>query len=112
MHCYAISELHVEIAVGHALVQIGVKIQITAGSGQLSLFFGNKADTFLERLLCVVPPAPQFQFQLSSVPSQLEPKKQISVTLSFYPHPMSILLCHTLVLLLLWLRSLSLQGMQ
>ncbi len=59
--------------------QIGVKIQIQGSSGQLSLFFGNKADAFLERLLCVVPPAPQFQFQLSAVPSQLEPKKQISV---------------------------------
>ena len=57
-----------------------MKIQIHGSSGQLTFYFGNKADTLLQRLLCVVPPAPQFAFQLGAVPSQLEPKKQISVS--------------------------------
>lgn len=63
------------------LVQIGVRSEGFRGpSGQLLLFFGNKADAFLERLLCVVPPTPQFQFQLGAVPARLEPKKQIQVS--------------------------------
>ena len=62
-------------------MQIGVRSEGFRGpSGQLLLFFGNKADAFLERLLCVVPPTPQFQFQLGAVPARLEPKKQIQVT--------------------------------
>ncbi|KAK9841331.1 hypothetical protein WJX74_004023 [Apatococcus lobatus] len=63
-------------------LQIGVRSEGFRGpSGQLLLFFGNKADAFLERLLCVVPPTPQFQFQLGAVPARLEPKKQIQVPL-------------------------------
>lgn len=62
-------------------MQIGVRSEGFRGpSGQLLLFFGNKADAVLERLLCVVPPTPQFQFQLGAVPARLEPKKQIQVT--------------------------------
>ena len=61
------------------LVQIGVRSQFKGPTGQILLFFGNKADAFLERLLCVVPPTPQFAFQLGSVPGRLEPKKQIQV---------------------------------
>lgn len=45
--------------------------------GQLALFLGNKGDAPLERLVCAVPPVPQFAFQVGPVPKRLEPKKQM-----------------------------------
>lgn len=46
-------------------------------SGQIQLFFGNKADVALGRLICAVPPQPVFAFQLGPVPPYIEPKKQV-----------------------------------
>lgn len=46
-------------------------------SGQVQLFFGNKADAPLGRLICAVPPQPLFAFQLGPVPPYIEPKKQV-----------------------------------
>lgn len=47
-------------------------------SGQLSLYFGNKSTEPLARVVCAVPPAPAFLFQLGAVPAVIEPKKQVS----------------------------------
>ena len=54
-------------------------MQFQGAQGQLLLFFGNKAATPLERLLCVVPPVAQFAFQLGPLPPRLDSKKQIQV---------------------------------
>ena len=65
------------------VVQVGVKMQFQGAQGQLLLFFGNKAATPLERLLCVVPPVAQFAFQLGPLPPRLDSKKQIQVCCPF-----------------------------
>ena len=57
--------------------QVGVKMAFQGSQGQLALFLGNKGDTPLERLVCAVPPVPQFAFQVGPVPKRLEPKKQM-----------------------------------
>lgn len=49
--------------------------------GQLQLFFGNKADGQLERLICNVPPSAQFQMQLAGMPTSIEAKRQTQVRL-------------------------------
>jgi len=56
---------------------VGVKMQFQGSQGQLALFLGNKGDAELERLVCALPPVPQFAFQVGPVPRLLEPKKQI-----------------------------------
>lgn len=56
-------------------------MQFQGSQGQLMFFFGNKGDSLLERLICVVPPSGQFAFQQGPVPAQLEPKKQVQVLL-------------------------------
>ncbi len=61
------------------VLQVGLKMQFQGSQGQLMFFFGNKGDSLLERLICVVPPSGQFAFQQGPVPSQLEPKKQVQV---------------------------------
>ena len=67
-------------------LQVGLKMQFQGSQGQLMFFFGNKGDSLLERLICVVPPSGQFAFQQGPVPSQLEAKKQIQVSflVSYY----------------------------
>jgi len=52
-------------------------MQFQGSQGQLALFLGNKGDAELERLVCALPPVPQFAFQVGPVPRLLEPKKQI-----------------------------------
>ena len=64
-------------------------MQFQGPHGQLMLFLGNKAEVPLQRLICVVPPSGQFAFQQGPVPSTLDPKKQMQVTL---PRP-SVSLC-------------------
>ena len=59
------------------LLQVGVKSVLAGAAGQLTLFFGNKAAAPLERVVCAVPPAPQFALQLGPVPGRIEAKKQI-----------------------------------
>lgn len=61
-----------------APMQVGVKQIFQGPSGQIQLFFGNKADTPIGRLICAVPPQPVFSFQLGAVPPYIEPKKQVS----------------------------------
>jgi hypothetical protein len=70
----SVSQLQVWRACG---VQVGVKQGFQGPSGQLQLFFGNKADVPLGRLICAVPPQPVFAFQLGAVPPYIEPKKQV-----------------------------------
>ena len=47
--------------------------------GQLTFFLGNKSTSALQRLILVVPPQPQFLFQMGQVPPLLEAKKQVQV---------------------------------
>ncbi|GAB4815001.1 hypothetical protein N2152v2_002047 [Parachlorella kessleri] len=63
-------------------LQVGVKSHYQGSSGQISLYFGNKHTEPLQRLVCNVPPAPAFLFQLGAVPAVLEPKKQVMVPVS------------------------------
>ena len=58
-----------------------MKASFQGSQGQLTLFFGNKSPHTLERLICNVPPAPQFRFQMSQFPPALEPKRQVQVSL-------------------------------
>ena len=58
-------------------MQVGVRQGYQGHSGQVQLFFGNKADAPLGRLICAVPPQPVFAFQLGPVPPYIEPKKQV-----------------------------------
>lgn len=60
------------------VMQVGVKQVFQGPSGQIQLFFGNKADVPVGRLICAVPPQPVFAFQLGAVPPYIEPKKQVS----------------------------------
>ncbi len=62
-------------------------MQFQGSQGQLALFLGNKGDGPLERLVCAVPPVPQFAFQVGPVPRQLDAKKQIQAC----PNPGSCL---------------------
>ena len=57
-----------------------MKASFQGSQGQLTLFFGNKSLHTLERLICNVPPAPQFTFQMSQFPPALEPKRQVQVS--------------------------------
>ena len=43
-------------------------------------FLGNKHAAPLEKLIFVVPPQPQFQFQLAALPQRLDPKQQVQVS--------------------------------
>lgn len=54
-----------------------MKSQYQGGSGQISLYFGNKHTEALTRLVCNVPPTPAFLFQLGAVPTVIEAKKQV-----------------------------------
>ena len=54
-----------------------MKMAFQGSQGQPALFLGNMGDTPQERLVCAVPPAPQFAFQVGPVPKRLEPKKQM-----------------------------------
>lgn len=67
-----------------AYIQVGVKQGFQGASGQIQLFFGNKADAPLGRLICAVPPQPLFAFQLGPVPPYIEPKKQVHHGLPAY----------------------------
>eukprot|EP00891_Asterochloris_glomerata_P007006 jgi/Astpho2/7006/fgenesh1_pm.00107_%23_19_t len=63
-------------------LQVGMKMSFQGSQGQLTFFLGNKSSSALQRLILVVPPQPQFLFQLGQVPPLLEAKKQIQVPLS------------------------------
>ena len=63
-------------------MQVGLKTQYQGSQGQITFFLGNKHAAPLERIVFVVPPQPQFQFQLASVPQRLDPKQQVQVTLT------------------------------
>ena len=58
-----------------------MKLSFQGSQGQVTFFFGNKSPEVLERVICVVPPAPQFTFQLGPVPPALQPKQQVQVRL-------------------------------
>ncbi|DBA96016.1 hypothetical protein WJX77_003113 [Trebouxia sp. C0004] len=62
-------------------LQVGVKTQYQGSQGQIMFFLGNKHAAPLERIIFVVPPQPQFQFQLAPVPQRLEAKQQLQVAL-------------------------------
>jgi len=62
-----------------------MKTQYTGPQGQLNLFFGNKASQPLERLLCNLPPSPQFQWQMGALPQRIEAKKQTVVSHIYIP---------------------------
>eukprot|EP00884_Botryococcus_braunii_P018832 jgi/Botrbrau1/5632/Bobra.55_1s0021.1 len=64
-----------------ANLQVGVKSEYRGAQGQLTLFFGNKGQQALARLICVVPPAPSFTFQLGPVPPSLDAGKQVQIPL-------------------------------
>ena len=57
-----------------------MKTQYQGPQGQLQLYFGNKSTKTLERLLCNVPPSPQFAFQMAALPPSIEPKKQVQAS--------------------------------
>lgn len=76
----------------HPHVQVGLKTQYEGSQGQIMFFLGNKGATPLEKIIFVVPPQPQFQFQLAPVPQRLDPKQQVQA--SFQPHS-CMLLKHT-----------------
>ena len=57
-----------------------MKLSFQGSQGQVIFFFGNKSSDSLERVICVVPPSPQFSFQLGPVPSLLQPKQQVQVS--------------------------------
>ncbi len=63
-----------------AALQVGMKMSFQGSQGQLTFFLGNKSSSALQRLILVVPPQPQFLFQLGQVPPLLEAKKQIQVS--------------------------------
>ena len=63
------------------MAQVGLKTQYQGSQGQVMFFLGNKATAPLDRLIFVVPPQPQFQFQLAQVPQRLDPKQQVQVRL-------------------------------
>lgn len=65
-------------------VQVGLKTQYEGSQGQIMFFLGNKGAAPLEKIIFVVPPQPQFQFQLAPVPQRLDPKQQVQA--SFKPH--------------------------
>lgn len=69
-----------------AALQVGVKASFQGSQGLLTMFFGNKSPHALQRLICSVPPAPQFQFQLGGCPPSLEPKRQVQVGLPCAAH--------------------------
>lgn len=60
-------------------LQIGVQTQYKNGSGAVNLFFGNKSDSTMERLICAVPPCAEFNISVSPVPPSLAPKVQMQV---------------------------------
>ncbi|KAL3140296.1 hypothetical protein ABBQ38_004564 [Trebouxia sp. C0009 RCD-2024] len=62
-------------------LQVGLKTQYQGSQGQITFFLGNKHATPLEKIIFAVPPQPQFQFQLASVPQRLDPKQQVQVAL-------------------------------
>lgn len=61
-------------------MQVGLKTQYQGSQGQITFFLGNKHAAPLEKIIFVVPPQPQFQFQLAPVPQRLDPKQQVQVT--------------------------------
>lgn len=63
-----------------------MKLSFQGSQGQVTFFFGNKSSEALERLICVVPPSPQFTFQLGAVPPVLQPKQQTQVRDSYTMH--------------------------
>lgn len=65
-----------------------MKAEYRGAQGQFTLFFGNKAKSALQRLICIVPPAPAFSFQMGPVPPSLDPGKQVQVRLP--PVPLSL----------------------
>lgn len=67
------------------VVQVGLKTQYQGSQGQIMFFLGNKHAAPLERIIFVVPPQPQFQFQLASVPQRLEAKQQVQVSPCWCP---------------------------
>lgn len=73
-------------------MQVGLKTQYEGSQGQIMFFLGNKGGAPLEKIIFVVPPQPQFQFQLAPVPQRLDPKQQVQA--SFQPHS-CMLLNHT-----------------
>eukprot|EP00803_Ostreobium_quekettii_P002464 evm.model.scf_1061.2 EVM.evm.TU.scf_1061.2 scf_1061:6281-18352(+) len=58
-------------------LQIGVQTQYKSGSGVVNLFFGNKSESTMERLICAVPPCTEFNISVSPVPTSLAPKVQM-----------------------------------
>ena len=63
-----------------AALQVGMKMSFQGSQGQLTFFLGNKSTSALQRLILVVPPQPQFLFQMGQVPPLLEAKKQVQVS--------------------------------
>ncbi|MCJ1422498.1 hypothetical protein MMC29_000378 [Sticta canariensis] len=63
-------------------LQVGMKLSFQGSQGQVTFFFGNKSNEALERVICVVPPSPQFTFQLGAAPPALQAKQQVQVHLS------------------------------
>lgn len=60
-------------------MQVGVKSEFQGPQGRLSLYFGNKSERPLERIVCNVPPSPQFLFQMPALPPVIEAKRQLPV---------------------------------
>jgi len=61
-------------------MQVGLKTQYQGSQGQIMFFLGNKHAAPLEKIIFVVPPQPQFQFQLAPVPQRLDAKQQVQVS--------------------------------
>lgn len=61
-------------------VQVGLKTQYEGSQGQIMFFLGNKHAAPLEKIIFVVPPQPQFQFQLAPIPQRLDPKQQVQAS--------------------------------
>lgn len=64
-----------------------MRTQFVASQGQLVLFFGNKHNGRLERVIATVPPSAEFEFQLTPVPTTLEAGQQMTVRLLLPSQP-------------------------
>ena len=60
---------------------MGLHSDFQGSRGTLTFFLGNKHTTSkIERLVCMVPPATEFNFNLGQVPTEIPPKIQVQVS--------------------------------
>lgn len=64
-----------------ANLQVGIKMSAQGSGAQLGIFLGNQSRGTLERIVCVIPPTPSFNFTMSEPPSFLERGLQVQITL-------------------------------